>query len=96
MGEVAYEVELPPDNRIHNVFHVSCLKKAIRKHITVSPELPLMDEEGKLILVPDEILEVREWQLRSRVTREYLVRWRDLPIEDATWEGESILQHPTL
>ena len=55
-----------------------------------------MEEEGKLILFLDEILEVREWRLRSRVIREYFVRWRDLPIEDATWEGESILQHPTL
>ena len=84
MGEVAYEVELPPGSRVHNVFHVSCLKKALGQHITVSPELPPMDEEGKLILVPDEILEVRERRLRSRVIREYLVRWRDLPIEDAT------------
>lgn len=23
VGEVAYEIELPPESRIHNVFHVS-------------------------------------------------------------------------
>ena len=55
-----------------------------------------MDEEGKLILVPDEIQEVRERRLRSRVIREYLVQCKYLPIEDATWEGKSILQHPAL
>ncbi|XP_057846627.2 uncharacterized protein LOC131056265 [Cryptomeria japonica] len=60
VGEVAYEVELPPGSKIHNVFHVSCLKKALGQHITVSPDLPPMDEEGKLTLVPKEILEVRE------------------------------------
>jgi hypothetical protein len=27
---------------------------------------------------------------------DYLVRWRDFPIEDVTWEGENILQHPSL
>ena len=67
MGEVVYEVELPLGSKIHNVFHVSCLKKALGQHSTVSPELPPMDEEGKLILVPDEILEVRERRLRRRV-----------------------------
>ena len=58
--------------------------------------LPPLDDEVKLILVPESILDSREKQLRRRVIREYLVKWKDLPIEDATWEGEVILQHPTL
>ncbi|XP_059078173.1 uncharacterized protein LOC131876724 [Cryptomeria japonica] len=81
-------------HRIERAFEVDDM--ALGQHITVSPDLPPMDEEGKLTLVPEEILEVRERRLRSRVIREYLVRWRDLPIEDATWEGEAILQHPAL
>ena len=46
--------------------------------------------------VSKEVLEQREHRLRSRVIRECLVRWRGLPVEDATWEGEHILQHPKL
>ena len=60
VGEVAYEIELPSDSRVHSVFHVSCLKKALGQHITTSSDLPPLDEEGKLTLVPKEILEVRE------------------------------------
>ena len=57
--EVAYELELPEGSYIHNVFHDSCLKKAIGRNVTVATDLPPLDEEGKLILEPAEILEVR-------------------------------------
>lgn len=29
VGEVAYELELLEESKIHNVFHVSCLEKAM-------------------------------------------------------------------
>ncbi|XP_059076719.1 uncharacterized protein LOC131875984 [Cryptomeria japonica] len=96
VGEFAYELELPADSRVHNVFHVSRLKKALGQHVVPSTVLPPLDDEGKLILVLESILDSREKQLRRRVIREYLVKWRDLPVEDATWETEAILQHPAL
>ena len=59
-------------------------------------DLPPIDDEGHLVFQPEEILDTRERQLRSRVIKEYLIRWRNSPDEDATWEGEKILQHPSL
>jgi hypothetical protein len=96
VGEVSYELELPEGRKIHNVFHISFLKKTVGQFIITSEELPPLDEEGKLELVSEEVLEFREWKLRRRVIRECLIRWKGLPIEDATWESEQVLQHPGL
>jgi hypothetical protein len=41
--------------------------------VTSSTELPPLDEEGQLVLIPKEILDVRERKLRSRVIREYFL-----------------------
>jgi hypothetical protein len=45
-----------------------------------------------LVLILEEILEVREKKLRKRSIKEYLVKWKNLPMEDATWEGEQLIQ----
>ena len=67
------------------------MKKAIGQNVTVATNLPPLSEEGKLILEPAEIIEVREKTLRNCMVKEYLVRWKHLPLDDATWEGEHIL-----
>ena len=96
VGQVAYELELPQGSKIHNVFHVSCLKKALGQQVTVTDELPPMDDKGHLVLQPEAIIDTRERQLRSRTVREFLVSRKNLPDEDVTWESETILQHPSL
>lgn len=78
---------------MHNVFHVSRLKKAIGQGVVPSADLPPLDEEGRLVLIPAAILDVRERTLRNKIVKEYLVKWRDLPDEDSTWENEQVLQH---
>ena len=96
IGQVAYELELPQGCKIHNIFHVSCLKKALGQQVTMTQELPPTDDEGHLVLKPEAIIDTRERQLQSRMIREFLLRWKNFPDEDATWESENILQHPSL
>eukprot|EP00253_Pinus_taeda_P017880 PITA_17880 len=84
IGQVAYELELPQGSKIHNIFHVSCLKKALGQQVTVTDELPPMDDEGHLVLQPEAIIDSRERQLRRRTVQEFLVRWKNLPDEDDT------------
>eukprot|EP00253_Pinus_taeda_P028729 PITA_28729 len=96
IGQVAYELELPQGSEIQNIFHVSCLKKALGQRVTVTDELPPMDDEGHLVLQPEAINDTGERQLWSRTVQEFLVRWKNLSDEDATWESEKILQQPSL
>ena len=59
-------------------------------------ELPPMDDEGHLVLQLEAIIDSRERWLQSKTVHEFLVRWKNLSDEDATWESEQILQHPSL
>ena len=89
-------MELSEGSKIHNVFHVSCLKKYIGHKIVISYTLPPLDDEGQLTRIPEKFLKTRERRLRSRTIKEYLVQWKDLPREDATWEEENILNNPNM
>ena len=74
----------------------SCSRRLRGQHISNSSRLPPLEEEGSLELVPTQVLETREKQLRNKVIKEYLVCSKDLPTEDTTWENEHIHQHPML
>ena len=62
----------------------------------VTKDLPPTDDEGHLVLQLEAIIDTRERRLWSRIVQEFLVRWKNLSDEDATWESEKILQHPSL
>ena len=74
VGQVAYELELLQGSKIHKIFHVSCLKKALGQQVTANEELLPTDDEGHLVLQPEAIIDTRERQRRSRTVKEYLVR----------------------
>jgi len=97
ISQVAYGLDLPNHSRIHNVFHVSCLKKVLGNQQKAQTVLPTLDEEGRIVLEPEAIIATRERRLRSRIIKEYLIKWKNLPEEDAAWESEEFLTiHPSL
>lgn len=54
-----YKLESPPSSHVHPVFLVSCLKKVINDEIPIQTILPEINDEGKIILEPETILETR-------------------------------------
>ncbi|XP_028781487.1 uncharacterized protein LOC114737698 [Neltuma alba] len=90
VGLVAYRVALPPLlANVHNVFHVSKLKKyhPDPSHIIELEEIELR-ENMTYKAKPERIIDVRDKQLRNKTIRLVKVIWRGMPPGDATWETE--------
>ena len=92
IGPVSYKLELPPESKLHPVFHVSCLKLKLGQHTTPLPTLPPTNDSGQVHTEPVAILQTRSKSLRSRVITEVLVQWLGTSPEDATWESLHQLQ----
>ncbi|KAJ9546959.1 hypothetical protein OSB04_019502 [Centaurea solstitialis] len=74
IGQVAYRLQLPEAAHIHN--------KAIAERVA-SPTLPAtLTEDMEVLLKPGQVEGVRE----GEAGKEVLIRWKDLPEYEATWE----------
>ncbi|XP_060216472.1 uncharacterized protein LOC132643955 [Lycium barbarum] len=90
VGPVAYKLALPPElDRIHNVFHVSMLRRyrsdpshvLLVESIEVSPDLTYEEE-------PIKILAHETKELRNKKIPFVKVLWRNHSGKEATWERE--------
>jgi hypothetical protein len=93
IGAVAYRIRLPEEmSDIHNVFHVSQLKKCLRMpEEQISPDtIDLQDLRYQE--VPIKILDTVTKQTRTTTVRIYRVQWSRHTEAEATWEREDALR----
>jgi hypothetical protein len=93
-GEVAYQLELPPQlSDVHDVFHVSQMKKCLR---VPEQQLAMEDLNAKEDLSYQEyrvkILETSERVTQNRRIKMCMVQWSHHTEEEATWEREEELK----
>jgi Integrase zinc binding domain/Chromo (CHRromatin Organisation MOdifier) domain len=92
IGSVAYRLRLPIGSAIHPVLHVSQLKKHISRGSTISPTLPIATPTGQLKIYPAQILNRRAIKRTNEAVPQLLIRWTNLPLEDASWEDYDLLE----
>ena len=91
VGLVAYRLALPPALQgIHDVFHVSQLRRYIRdpQHV-ISFEPLQLKENLTYIEEPDRIMDRQDRILRNRAIPFVKVLWKHHQAAGATWELES-------
>ncbi|KAL0537356.1 hypothetical protein IC582_026334 [Cucumis melo] len=90
IGPVAYRSALPPSlSTVHDVFHVSMLRKYVTDPSHVVDYEPLeIDENLSSTEQPVEVLAKEVKMLRSREIPLVKVLWRNHKVEEATWERE--------
>ena len=90
VGVVVYKVALPPElSHVHDIFHVSMLRKYVRDPTHVINHYPL-EISGELSYVekPIEIVDRRDQVLRNKVIPLVRVPWQNHTWEESTWERE--------
>ena len=93
VGKVAYKVELPPQWRVHDVFHVSLLRKYIPRdkdgHVA-APPVEWLTADDPLYEV-ESVLAHHQSKTKKGVSTRFLVKWKNYDHLHNSWEPESNL-----
>ena len=91
MGEVSNDLALPAGlASVHQVFHVSMLKKCLGDPTSILPIEGLgVGEDLSYEELPFEILDTQVKWLRNKEIATVKVLWRNHLVEGATWEAEA-------
>lgn len=92
IGEVAYRLKLPPTAKIHNVFHVSLLKKKIGDQDSVATQLPPISDTSSYKWAPAAVLQRRIVKRNGAAATQWLIHWLGTATEEATWEFADEIQ----
>ncbi|KAL0551690.1 hypothetical protein IC582_010779 [Cucumis melo] len=100
IGPVAYRLALPPSfAAVHEVFHISMLRKYVADPTHVVDFEPLQISENlSYEEQPVEVLAREVKKLRSREIPLVKILWQNHGVEEATWEKEEDMraQYPEL
>jgi hypothetical protein len=93
-GPVAYRLQLPPQLvAVHDVFHVSQLRKCIKTPTEIIDSQAIeIESDLSYTEHPIRILDTKERITRRETIRMFKIQWNHHTEEEATWKTESYLQ----
>ncbi|KAH0609977.1 uncharacterized protein H6S33_012523 [Morchella sextelata] len=96
-GKRACELELPPQVKIHNVFHIELLERYRQSSIPGREQRPPtpdeVDKEGEVLYEVESIVGSRK---SRRGLVEYLVKWRGYSMSDCTYQVMDVMNEDVL
>jgi hypothetical protein len=95
VGLMVYRVALPPELAgVHDVFHVSTLRKHIPDPSQVVSFKPLRVQENLTYEeMPIHIMDQKEKQLRAKTIPLVKVLWQNHGVEEASWKLEQEMRN---
>jgi hypothetical protein len=92
-GIVAYKLDLPPSlARVHNIFHMSQLKKCLKAPVdVVFSEVTPLKTDLSYPQHPINILDQKDHVMRRKTIKFFKIQWSNHSEEEATWESEDFL-----
>jgi hypothetical protein len=93
-GPVAYQLQLPKTlSAVHNVFHVSQLKKCLRvpdrtievTDVALEPDLTYSEH-------PVRVLDQKDRITRRKTLKFYKIQWNQHSEDEATWDTQDFLE----
>jgi hypothetical protein len=93
-GPVAYRIQLPETlSAVHNVFHMSQLKKCLRvpdgtievMDVALEPDLTYSEH-------PVRVLDQKDRITRRKTVKFYKIQWNQHTEDEAIWEAQDFLE----
>jgi hypothetical protein len=92
-GTVAYNLDLPPSLAgVHDIFHVSQLKKCLKAPMDVMlPKVTPLEANLSYSEHPIKVLDQNDRVTMCKIIKFFKVQWSNHCEEEATWESEDFL-----